>query len=123
MAANKKTNTRRKTEPRRVAFGGSLVRDFQGLPGMLEKFFTITRRYPKPLFNATVKAMEAAFGHTNREPVTDDTGNEWPAGALFHLGSDGTDNGETVVLVHKFIPISALYPPTSFNWLENGEPV
>lgn len=123
MAASKRTNPRRRIEPRRVAFGGSLVRDFQGLPGMLEKFFTITRRYPKALFNASVKSMEAAFGHTNAEPVTDDVGNIWPAGSLFHLGSDGTDSGGTVVLVHKFVPISALYPPVSFNWLENGESV
>lgn len=103
-----------------IAYGGSLVRDVSGLPGMLEKFVHISRKYSKSTFQKYHNAIAGTFGHVNEEPLEDEGGNQWPAGSLFSLGCDGYDNGKEVVLVHKFIPVAALYTPTSFAFLAAG---
>lgn len=110
----------RERERKLVTFGGSMIRDVSGLPGLLEKFVTVSRRYSKFAFNKYAEAMSAAFGHINAETLVDDLGNEWPPGSLLHLGTDGQDSGKTVILVHKFLPLSNLYTAVSFAWIEEG---
>lgn len=111
----------RASEPGPVTFGGSLVREMGSLPGMMGKFVTISRKYPRAHFIENRPAMSAAFSHVNADTVVDDYGKEWPPASLLHLGSDGRDEGEFVFLVHKFIPIAALYSPAPFAWLSGGE--
>ncbi len=120
MAREPKQSPRRKSAPKRVAFGGSLVREFTNLPGMLDALHTVTRRFKKADFTAHVKPMEDAFGKTNADEVVDDFGTKWPPGSLFILGADGVDNGPTVLMVFKFVPIARVNPPVDTSFLSLG---
>lgn len=105
-----------------VTFGGSLIRDISGLPGLLGEFIHVSRSYPKTKFKAATRQMASAFGHTNAETVVDDIGESWPPNSLLHLGSDGVDMGKTVKMVHKFLPIGKLYSAVSFGFFDAGKP-
>lgn len=109
-------------QTKQAIYGGPLMRDFGNLPGLLEKFVTVSRRYSPAAARVAMAAAEAAFGRTNAEPITDDLENVFPAGALLHLGSDGREDGKKGWLfVHKFLPVAELYPPTSFDFTKSGE--
>lgn len=119
-AREPRQSPRRKTEPKRVCFGGALVREFTALPGMLEALHTVTRRFKKADFTANIKPMEDAFGKTNGTEVVDDFGTTWPPGSLIILGGDGVDNGPTVMVVFKFVPIARVNPPVDLSFLSLG---
>lgn len=108
-------------EVKNVTFGGSMVRDMGALPGLMDKFVTASRDYPKKAFTTAVREIEKAFSHTNATRVEDDHGTIWEPGSLLHLGSDGKDYGNRVVMVHKFIPIGQLYTAVSFDFLQTGK--
>ena len=103
------------TTPQRVAYGGALIRDFGNLPGLLEKFVHVTKQFDRPAFEKLIPTLEACFGRTNADPIKTDEQIDFPAGALFSLGAEGHSTAGKVVLVFKFVPLVALYPPQEFR--------
>jgi len=110
-------------EVQNVTFGGSLIRDVSALPGLLDAFVTVSRRYTNRQFKKWAKQMSEAFAHINADPIVDDEGTTWGRGELLHLGSNGKDNSKDVVMVHKFLPLARLYTVVPFEFLSVGKPL
>jgi len=121
MAKAKKPATERLPGP--LVYGGALTQTIEFRPGVLEALVMVSRRYSKAVFTKIVDELGGTLGRTNSAPVIDDRGRTWKPGELLRIGSNGVDEGGYVAMVHKFVPVSVLYPADALAFISAGKPL